>query len=429
MNDDFVAKRDAAETLIPLIEAEAEASERAQHQSDKVVAAMRKAGLYSMLLPKRLGGGELDFVDAMRIVERLAWADGSLGWCTMVAGVMAASAGSFLTDQGAQAIYGAGPDVTIAGSGGARGRARRVDGGYMIKGHWAYGSGITHAEWVHSGCLIVDAAGKPVHSTGGSPEIVLMHHPKDTIELKGNWDVLGLRGTGSFDYVQKGEEIFVPEATAYSVDAETPQRGGTQYQIGMVGITAWGHTSWALGVGRRALDEIARLARERSDVFGLLANSASFRKSFAEAEAKYRAARAFVYESWISITESSAQDVAPTLQQIALIRLAMRHIHDVLSEITTFAHRASRGVSLRSSKLQRAYRDAHAGTQHLLLADEIELGVRQSSAGYDKAGCAMDYVCGSGLTMSRLHRSRDPASLYHRKKAMRRPTDSAATTV
>jgi alkylation response protein AidB-like acyl-CoA dehydrogenase len=109
MDRDFAAKRDAAEKLIPLIEAEAEESERAQHQSDKVVAALRQSGLYSMLLPRALGGGELDFVDAMRIVERLAWADGSAGWCAMVAGVMAASAGSFLSDAGAKMIYGKGP--------------------------------------------------------------------------------------------------------------------------------------------------------------------------------------------------------------------------------------------------------------------------------------------------------------------------------
>jgi alkylation response protein AidB-like acyl-CoA dehydrogenase len=375
MKKDIAALREAAEELIPVIEAEAGAAEKLQHQSDKVVAELRKAGLYSMLLPRDLGGGELPFVEAMRIVERLAWADGSAGWCTMVAGVMAASAGSFLPTAGAKMIYGIGPDVTLAGNGVPRGYARRVDGGYRIKGHWAYGSGITHAEWVHSGCFLTDDNGKPVIGAGGAPEIVLMHHPKDTIELKGNWDVLGLRATGSFDYVQKGEDIFVPEATTFGFDAETPQRGGTQYQIGLVGFTSWGHTSWALGVGRRALDEIARLARERSDVFGLLADSPTFRKSFADAEARYRAARAFVYERWQSIADSSARDVSPGLEQIALIRLAMRHIHDVLSEITTMAHRYSRGVSLRSSVLQRAYRDAHSGTQHLLLADEIELEV------------------------------------------------------
>ena len=108
-------------------------------------------------------------------------------------------------------------------------------------------------------------------------------------------------------------------------------------------------------------------------MFGKLADSPTFRKAFADAEAKYRAARAFVYESWNSLAATAADGRTPNAEQIALVRLAMRHLHDVLSEVSTFAHRTSRGVSLRNTRLQRCYRDAHSGTQHLLLADEIEL--------------------------------------------------------
>ncbi len=358
------------ERLLPLIEAEADAAESQSHQSDRVIAELRRSGIYAMLLPQALGGGELPFVDAMRIVERLAWADGSTGWCCMVQGVMSASLGAFAPEAGAREIYGKGADVTVAGNGVPRGFARRVEGGYMIRGHWAYGSGIHHAEWVHSGCFITEGD-KPRLGPDGAPEIVLMHHPRDTIVLKGNWDVLGLRGTGSFDYTLKEPELFVPQRMSYPFDSRVPQRGGAQYAVGLVGFTSWGHTSWALGVGRRALDELARLARERSDVFGRLADSPTFKKSFADAEAQYRAARALVYETWNSLAGTFAQGGSASLEQLALIRLAMRHLHDALSAVTTFAHRASRGVSLRRSTLQRCYRDAHAGTQHLLLADEI----------------------------------------------------------
>jgi hypothetical protein len=59
------------------------------------------------------------------------------------------------------------------------------------------------------------------------------------------------------------------------------------------------------------------------------------------------------------------------MEEIALIRLAMRHLHNVISDLSTFAHRAARGASLRPGQLQRCYRDIHAGTQHILLADEI----------------------------------------------------------
>jgi len=366
----FADYKRTVEELLPLIEAEADAAERQSHQSDRVIAALRQSGVYAMLLPKALGGGELPFIEAMELIARLAWADGSAGWCAMVAGVMSASLGAFVPERGAREVYGRGPDVTVAGNGVPRGYARRVPGGFMIRGHWAYGSGIHHAEWIHSGCFVMDGE-KPVMTADGAPEIVLAHHPKASIELKGNWDVLGLRATGSFDYTLKELELFVPDYMTYPFDRAVPQRGGAQYGLGLVGLTSWGHTSWALGVGRRALDELARIARERGDVFGKLTESATFKKSFADAEARFRAATAFIYESWGAISDTIARGGTASVEEIALIRLAMRHVHDALSEVTTFAHRTARGLSLRSGKLQRCYRDAHAGTQHLLLADEI----------------------------------------------------------
>ena len=366
----FEDLRRAANDILPLVEAEADEAKRLYHLTDRVVAEFRRKGLYTLLTPKVLGGAEMPYVEAMELVEQVAAVDGSAGWCMMVEGVMGASLGSFLPDQGARTVFPKGADVTMAGNGVPRGFARPVDGGFLIKGHWAYGSGIYHAEWIHSGCFIMDGE-KMKLNQDGAPEIVLCQHPKSSIELKGNWDVLGLRGTGSYDYTLKEPELFVPAHMCYMFDAVEPARGGPQYGTGLVGFTSWGHTSWALGVGRRALDELAKLARGRADVFGKLCDSASFRQSFADAEAKYRAARAFVYSAWDALSERVAKGEKPNLEEIALIRLAMRHLHNVISDLSTFAHRAARGASLRPSQLQRCYRDIHAGTQHILLADEI----------------------------------------------------------
>ena len=69
----------AAEDLVPLIKEDAVEAERIFRQTDRVVTALRRTGIYAMLLPRALGGAELGFVEAMRIVERLSWADGSAG--------------------------------------------------------------------------------------------------------------------------------------------------------------------------------------------------------------------------------------------------------------------------------------------------------------------------------------------------------------
>src|SRR3546814_9289444 len=93
----------------------------------------------------------------------------------------------------------------VAVNGIPRGFARPVDGGYMIRSNWAYGSGIQHAEWVHSGCIVL-RDDKVSKLPNGQTEILIAHHPRDSVELRGNWDVLGLRATGSFDYGLKAAE-------------------------------------------------------------------------------------------------------------------------------------------------------------------------------------------------------------------------------
>lgn len=367
----FAKIRTAVEDLIPLIESEAPVAERANHLTAPVVAGLREAGIFSMMVPRALGGPELPLLEGMQIIERLSWADGSTGWCAAVGGVTAANTAAFLPDGGARAIFGTGPNVPITSSGTPRGAGRRVDGGFMFSGTWGYGSGIEHAKWVSSMCMVMED-GKPKIGPHGAPEFFMAHHHRDTVEFKGNWDVLGLRGTSSFDYTLKDGERFVPDELCFPADGPPQLRGGLQYSIGIVGFAPWGHTAWALGVGRRVLDELKRVANARTDAFGLLAESAMFQRSFAEVETKYRAARAFVYESWQSIAESVARGERATHEQIALVRLGMRHSHDVASEIATFAHKAARGASLRAGTMQRVYRDIHSGTQHLTLADEIE---------------------------------------------------------
>src|ERR1700749_5181757 len=80
----------AAKNLLPLIEAEADESEKLTHLTDKAVDAMLAAGLFHMLQPKELGGPQLSYVDAMEVTELISWADGSAGWYVHVLNVVAA---------------------------------------------------------------------------------------------------------------------------------------------------------------------------------------------------------------------------------------------------------------------------------------------------------------------------------------------------
>lgn len=367
---EFHARLDA---VLPLVESRAAEAEAQGYLTDDVVAALRKAGIYTMLFPREVGGAELLPYDAMTVIERLAYTHASAGWCAIGNNMEGTTLAIYVEDEGIKKVFAKGADITIAGNGVPRGFARPVDGGYMIRGNWAYGSGIQHAEWVHSGCFVTDASGKDMmFGPNGQPKIVVTHHPRATIKLTGNWDVLGLRATGSFDYtLSEGDELFVPTHMTYDFDIGAPRRGGVQGALGLAGYSAWAHSSWAVGVGRRMLDELVKVIVPRQDPFGKSCESASFKFQFAQAEARFRAARALVHETWKEVSETCARGESPSLEQMTMIKLSLRHIHDVLSNVSTFAHRAARGASLHNTPMQRFYRDIHSGTQHILMADQI----------------------------------------------------------
>lgn len=370
--------------LAALIEGEAEVNESLRHLSDKTYAAMHGAGLWHMLTPRALGGSELSFSDAMTLAERVAYLDGASGWCVMVAGVQHGTCGSLIVEAGKREVFSAGLATNIAGQGIPRGLARAVAGGYRVRGDWSYGSGIHHANWIHSGCVLVDE-GQPALDASGAPTVLITYVPRASIEVRDNWQVLGLRGTGSYDY-GLASEVFVPEHRAYVYSKTSVERGGYAYSLGIVGFTAWGHTSFALGVGRRALDELARLARGKAGPFGILADGASFQEKYARAEAQYRAARAFTYETWRAIDTTLAGQAPVSMEQIALLKLALRYVHEVMSEVCTFAYHYGGGVALRDGVLQRCYRDLHAGLQHVLLSDQIMQDCGKVLLGHVHAG-------------------------------------------
>jgi len=157
------------DALLPLIEAQANEAETLGYLTDDVVSAMRKAGIYTMLFPKAVGGAELSPYDAMTVIERLSYAHASVGWCVIGNNMEGTTMAIYIEDEGIKKVFAGGPDITIAGNGVPRGFARPVEGGYMIRGNWAYGSGIQHAEWVHSGCFLTDAAGKDMIIGPASP--------------------------------------------------------------------------------------------------------------------------------------------------------------------------------------------------------------------------------------------------------------------
>ena len=351
-----------AREFAPLFASQSSANEALGRLGDVTMDAVRRGKFLSLLVPKAFEGAEASPVEALQVIEALCQADGSTGWVVMAAGLSIAAASAFLEDEAAEELFGNGRFPLIAGHGAPNGKAVAEGNGFRLSGQWRYGSGVRNAEYIHSGAIIYDD-GKPRLTAAGHPEVRIFITRHDEAVFDDKWDVLGLRGTGSVDYTMS--DVFVPESFTHPQSVRAPKRGGSLYTMGLLGFALIGHTGFALGLGRRALDEVARYAREHEGSPSSLRTSERFHTGYASAEAHLRAAHALVYETWRDIEASLDRGEGMSNRQITLARLSLRHVTDMAAEAATFAYREAGGTSLRDGPLQRCFRDIHAGTQHL----------------------------------------------------------------
>ena len=355
-DDTILAER--AKALVPLLDAEAEFADNEGELSPAAVAALHRDGLLKLWVPEKLGGAELDPVHSLEVLENLSYADASAGWVTMAANLSIGTAGAYLSDHAVAELWGDGKQPVIAGQGTRPGTATMVDGGLLLSGSWSFGSGLKHSSHVHSLGIIEET---------GEPRIFVT--PIEAVNLIDNWDVMGLRGTGSIDYTM--ESVFVPNGWSHFAVTTTPERGGSLYGLGIIGFAVACHSGWAMGVGRRLLAELAELVQLKAGRPGAQADSVAFQQGYAEAEAKFRAARALVMESWTDLSKSLYEGDGISVRQHTLVRLALTHITKTLHEIATFVYLAGGTTSLRRGTIQRMYRDVFAGTQHVTSSPNV----------------------------------------------------------
>lgn len=360
----------AAGRLAPLLAGKAEENEAAGRLSDASVAALREAGFFSMMVPEHLGGLALNPVQALSAVETLCNIDAATGWVVMAANVATASAAAFLPNAGYEAVFSHSRPI-IAGAGAPMGRAAVEGDGFKLTGKWTYGSGCLHCDYIHAGAVIYENGAPRLVPGTKVPEVRIFVVPVNQAKLLGNWDVLGLRATGSIDY--SITDVFVPAEFTHSTSDTVGKRGGDSYRIGVVGFSSLGHTGFALGHGRRVLDELAALVHSpsgRPTTLSDLGGSDSFKQEYAAAEGKLRAARALSYDVWGDILKTISKSEPVSLRQITWARVALNHATTAMMENSVFAHRSSGGVGLRAGSLQRSLRDTFSATQHLMVSDK-----------------------------------------------------------
>jgi alkylation response protein AidB-like acyl-CoA dehydrogenase len=342
-----------AKQLLPLLDQHAAYADQEGRLAAEVVDALRRDRLFLMWTPKELGGFELDPVQSLDVLAIASYGDASAGWVLMAANLAIGTGGAYLGESAAAELFAGGTYPVIAGQGTRPGTATRVEGGFKLTGSWSFGSGLLHSTHTHSLAIIAET---------GEARIFVAPIEQASLKLD-SWNVMGLRGTGSVDYTMDG--VFVPEAYTHFAFATEPMRGGVIFRSGIMGFAEICHSGWAVGVGRRLLDELGAMIVGKAGRAGALSASDSFQEKYAKLEASYRAARALVYETWTEVGRTMAAGSPLSVRQHTLIRLALGHITFALAEVANGVYLLSGTTGLRRGAIERLVRDVHAGTQHV----------------------------------------------------------------
>ncbi len=345
---------EAARRIQPLLRQEAAASEELGELTPKIVEALHENGFFGMWLPLQLGGSELPPRRSLEVLEELAYGDASTSWVVMAACLATASAGAYLPASAAEALFPPNRKRlnVFAGQGTRPCKAVTAKGGHLVSGSWNFGSGLKHSTYIHTAAI--------VEETG---ELRIFNLPIEKATLIENWDVMGLRATGSIDYTL--DNVFVPEDFSHPNLIQEPERGGSLYRMGIINFAVVCHTGWALGVGRRMLDDLRELTKGKIGRAAQNAANADFLQGYGLAEAKLRAARAFVFETWTDAEATLGRGEYLSKRQETLNRLALYNATWTANDVSDFVYKAAGTSALREGPIQRYFRDMHAGTQHV----------------------------------------------------------------
>ncbi len=362
-----------------LIEAQADADENASQLSGEVLDALEQAGVFKIMAPEVLGGLEAHPLLVIDVLRALSYFDGSTGWYCQAATTGVAVAGAFLGDRAIDEIFFSGARATCAGQAAPTGKAERVGDGYRISGSFSFGSGVPNASWIVGG-YILHKDGAPVLRANGEPIMLIAVAPRAKVEMRDNWNVLGLRGTGSYDFHVQEQIIH----SDFAFDAGNPEqkRGGALYRMGFMAIPSLCHSSFGLGCGRRVLDEWAEHARNKKRISkGTLSEMETFQKEFAISHARLRSAEAYVRTTFAEVFRAAGQGNIPDDLKLDG-RLSASNAVAVAAQIGQLAFSASATTGLRNgSRIQRCFRDLQAGNAHFMTGEEAFINAGKYLAG------------------------------------------------
>ncbi|MCO5397627.1 acyl-CoA dehydrogenase family protein [Ralstonia soli] len=347
---------DVFNQVLAEIRARREEFDAKRHVPKDMVARLKQIGVYRAATPRCFGGDARSPSDFLRLIETISEADGSAGWVASF-GSAAVYLAALPRDTLAR-LYADGPDIAFAGGLFPIQPAQKADGGWRISGTWKFASG----------CKGADVLGVGIGTGNGGKPLTAVLRP-EAVEIVENWEVIGLRGTGSHDLRIK--DAFVADEWTF-VRGGTPSIDEPLYRYPSIAYAAQVLAVVNLGVARAALDEVSVMAGGRSGITGApkMADRAYLRIAVAKAEATLRSARAFFYDATDAAWDSILKGDAVSPEQTSLLRLSAVQAARAGAEAVQTAYLLAGTAAIYDGHpLQRYLRDAMVVTQHAFLGE------------------------------------------------------------
>jgi alkylation response protein AidB-like acyl-CoA dehydrogenase len=355
---------DIARALAPRIRARAAEIEAARQLPHDLVLEIASARLFKVGISEAEGGLGADVVTTLRVIEEVARADGSTGWC-LAMGINTFRQSAQLVPEVRRKLFHSDPVGVSAGSANPRGRAVAVPGGYRVTGHWLFASGCMHSSLLHGACKVFDGDA-PRRRPNGDQEIRIAYfHPKSSVRIVDTWNVTGMRGTGSHDILV--EDLFVPEEHTFSALDLRARVTGPMNRMHGFDLAGCGFCCVGLGVARAAIDEFVELAQTKipRSSSELLRDRAIVQAQVGEAEAVLRSGRAYLFDVVEEMWETVLAKELVTERQRSDLRMAMTHAAQSAARAAHMVCVAAGTTSIfASSPLERYARDVEVVTRH-----------------------------------------------------------------
>src|SRR3984893_13974355 len=356
-----------AKALIPQLRERASRTEELRRLPPETERDLHDAGLFRIVQPKRVGGSELDYVALVDCADAIGRADASAAWNFANLASHHWMLGMF--DKRAQdMVWNKDVNALIASSFiFPAGRARKVDGGYVLRGSWPFSSGVDSSEWN----MLASVVSSDDEADGIEYRIFLLN--RSDYKIKDTWNSAGLRGTGSNDVEVEDAFVAEPMTIAVSDLAGGPTPGSAVnpnalYALPVFSLFPYVLSGAALGNAQACLDEYVEVARHRASTYNRakLGDLQSTQIKIAQASAKIDAARLIMRSTCIEAMADARRGHVPDMAAKTKLRRDGAFAVNLCTEAVSLLFSASGARGLfTSAALQRQFRDAHAINSHL----------------------------------------------------------------